>query len=336
MEPLIESSGQIAFWLPIAWAVIIGIAIIMYVILDGFDLGIGVLLLTANEGSERDQMMTSIAPFWNGNELWLVLAAGALFVAFPLAYDILVPAFHIPLIIMALGLAVRAVAFGFRSAPSPRNAWWDWAFAGGSFAAAFCQGMILGRLVLGIEVENNRFVGGPFDWLTPFAVICGFGVVSGYVLLGSAWLMIKTEGELKERAVRDARISLLLVLVFIAIVSLWTPLADARIAERWFTLDNFVFLWPVPLLTALLGLSAWIGTQTGSGLHVFAASVSLFLLCVTGLAISSVPYIVPPTLTIWQAAGASEWQIVMLIGAVLLLLLILGYGTFVYRRSAAR
>jgi cytochrome d ubiquinol oxidase subunit II len=329
MEPLLESTNQIAFWLPVVWAVVIGIAIIMYVILDGFDLGIGILLLTTGDETHREQMMNTVAPFWDGNEIWLLLSGVGLFVAFPLAHAIIGPAFTLPLILMVLGLVLRGVAFEVRYASKPHQKFWDRAFAAGSAIAAFCQGAILGRLVLGIEVENNKFAGGPFDWLSPFAIVCGLGVMAGYALFGCAWLMIKTEGRLKERATRHARIALLLAIIFIAIVSLWTPLADARIAERWFTWDNFVFLWPVPLLTALFGLSAWIGTQTGSGLHVFAASVNLFLLCVTGLAISSLPYIIPPSMTIWQAAAVSEPQIVMLIATLLLLPLILGYTVYV-------
>jgi len=329
MEPLLESTNQIAFWLPVVWAVVIGIALIMYVILDGFDLGIGILFLAARDEAERDQMMHAIVPFWDGNEIWLVLSGVGLFVAFPLAYAIIGPAFTLPLILMVLGLVLRGVAFEFRYALKPHQKFWDRAFAAGSAIAAFCQGAILGRLVLGIEIENNQFAGGPFDWLSPFAIVCGFGVMAGYALFGCAWLMIKTDGVVRERATRHARVALLLAIVFIAIVSLWTPLANARIAERWFTWDNFVLLWPVPLLTALFGLSAWIGTQTSSGLHVFAASINLFLLCVTGLAISTYPYIIPPSVTIWQAAAVSESQIVMLIATVLLLPLILGYTVYV-------
>lgn len=330
MEPLAAATGQVAYWLPVVWAFVIGIAVAMYVILDGFDLGIGILFLSAEDEVERDHMMNSIAPFWDGNETWLILGGGGLFVAFPLAYGIVGSAMYLPLIFMLLGLVFRGVAFEFRFVSKPHHKWWDRAFCLGSIVAAFCQGLILGGLIQGIEVQDRMFAGGPLDWLSPFSILCGFGLLAGYALLGSAWLMIKTDGEVERRARGHARTALFLVLAFIAAVSLWTPLAFERIAERWFTWDNLIYQWPVPLLTALFAFAAWMGIKTGSGLQTFAASISMFLLCFAGLAISTFPYLVPPNITVWQAAAAPESQIFMLVGTLFLLPLILAYTAFVY------
>ncbi len=320
----------ISYWLPIVWAGIIAVAVAMYVILDGFDLGIGILFLTAEDEAERDKMMNAVAPVWDGNETWLVLGGGGLFVAFTLAYGTIASALYLPLIFMLLALIFRGVAFEFRFVSKPHHKWWDIAFCGGSTAAAFFQGLVLGGLIQGIEVKNNLFAGGAFDWLTPFSLLCGFGLMAGYALLGSAWLMIKTEETVQERARLHAGTALLIVLVFIAAVSLWTPLAFERIAERWFRWSNIVYLWPVPLLTAALAWAAWRGIEKNSGLQTFFAAIGLFLLCFLGLAISTFPYIVPPSITVWQAAAAPESQVFMLVGTLLLLPLILAYTVFVY------
>src|SRR5204862_2685302 len=228
-------------YLPVIWAAIIGCAVAMYVILDGFDLGIGILFPFAASERERDQMMNSVAPFWDGNETWLVLGGAGLMVAFPLAYSIILPAFYLPVIIMLLALVFRGVAFEFRWLGVSSKPHWTFAFAAGSTLAAFCQGVILGGLIQGIKVKKGAFAGGVFDWATPFAILCGFGLVAGYGLLGATWLVMKTEGGVAKRARIEAKLLLVAVLAFMAIVSAWTPLAFERIAVRWFSLPNILY-----------------------------------------------------------------------------------------------
>ena len=194
----------IAYWLPLVWAALLGVAVVMYVLLDGFDLGIGILFLTAAEEQDRDTMMNSIAPYWDGNETWLVLGGAGLLVAFPLAYAIIMPALYLPILIMLLALVFRGVAFEFRFVSKPRHRFWDWSFALGSTVATFCQGLVLGGFIQGINVSGGQFAGGSFEWLAPFPILCGFGLIAGYALLGSTWLMMKTEGEVAQRAKRHA------------------------------------------------------------------------------------------------------------------------------------
>ncbi len=318
------------WYLPVIWAALIGTAVAMYVILDGFDLGVGIMFPYAKDDRARDQMMASVAPFWDGNETWLILGGGGLWVAFPRAYSVIMPALYLPVIVMLLALVFRGVAFEFRSVARSSKYLWNGAFAGGSIVAAFCQGLILGGLIQGITVENGAFAGGAFDWATPFATACGFGVVAGYALLGTTWLVMKTEGAVAERARGHAKLLLGPVLVFMAIVSLWTPLQFPRIAERWFSLPNFYFLWPVPAVTALLAFASWRWLEAGRDALPFFGAIGLFLLGYLGLVISSFPYLVPPSVTVWQAAAAPASQIFMLLGTLVLLPLILVYTGFVY------
>lgn len=318
------------WYLPVIWAALIGTAVAMYVILDGFDLGIGILFPVTKKDSERDQMIASVAPFWDGNETWLILGGGGLWVAFPQAYAVIMPALYLPVIVMLLALVFRGVAFEFRTVARTSRGFWNFAFAAGSTIAAFCQGLILGGLVQGIKVENGAFAGGAFDWATPFALLCGFGVVAGYALLGATWLNMKTDGALAARAREQAKTLLIVVLVFMVAVSIWTPLAIPRIAERWFTLPNILYLWPVPLLTALVAWAAWRWLATGKEVRPFLATIALFLLGYLGLVISSYPYLVPPSLTVWQTAAVPASQIFMLLGTLVLLPLVLGYTALVY------
>ncbi len=320
----------IAYWLPLVWAALLGVGVAMYVLLDGFDLGIGILFLTAEHEQERDTMMNSIAPYWDGNETWLVLGGAGLLVAFPLAYALIMPALYLPIIVMLLALVFRGVAFEFRFVAKPRHRWWDWSFALGSTVATFCQGLVLGGFVQGISVKDGQFSGGSFEWLQPFPIVCGFGLIAGYALLGSSWLMMKTEGEVARKAQHHAEVALIVTLCFIAAVSLWTPLASERIADRWFHGGRLAFLWPVPFLTAAVVFIAWVGISKRSGVQAFLSAMLLFLLCFLGLAISTFPYLVPPSVTIWQAAAVPQSQIFSLIGALLFLPLILAYTAFVY------
>ena len=318
------------WYLPVIWAGLIGTAVALYVILDGFDLGTGILFPFAKSERERDQMMNSVAPFWDGNETWLVLGGGGLWVAFPQAYAVIMPALYLPVIVMLLALVFRGVAFEFRSVAVTSKRYWNFAFAAGSTVAAICQGVILAALIEGIKVENGVFAGGPFDWATPFALLCGLGVAAGYALLGATWLVLKTEGAVAERARGQAKVLLIVVLAFMAVVSLWTPLAFERIARRWFSTPNIYFLWPVPLVTAITALMAWRWLEERREALLFLASIVLFLLGYLGLVISTFPYLVPPTLTIWQTAAVPASQIFMLLGTLVLLPVILGYITFVY------
>ena len=242
--------------LPLIWAGLIGVAVALYVILDGFDLGIGILFPFAKSDAERDRMLASIAPFWDGNETWLVLGGGGLLVAFPRAYSIIMPAFYLPIIVMLLSLVFRGVTFEFRGI-AHRKLFWNVVFAAGSTVAALCQGLVLGGMVQGVKIQNGAFAGGPFDWLTPFGVLCGCGVVAGYALLGATWLMLKTDGELARRSAAHAKELLVAVLLFMAAVSVYTPLALPRIAHRWFTLPNLFYLAPIPVLTVLIALAQW-------------------------------------------------------------------------------
>jgi cytochrome d ubiquinol oxidase subunit II len=318
------------WYLPVIWGLIIGVAVIMYVILDGFDLGIGILFPFAREEKQRDTMMNTVAPFWDGNETWLILGGGGLWVAFPQAYAVVMPALYLPVIIMLLALVFRGVAFEFRWVAASSRRWWNLAFSGGSLVAAFSQGVILGGLVQGITVANGQFAGGPLDWATPFALLCGLGVVAGYGLLGATWLLIKTEGALAARARAQALPLLYAVLAFMAAVSLWTPLAFDRIAVRWFSTPNIFYLAPVPIVTALVAYLVWRWLKEGREMLPFFGTVGLFLLGFLGLAISTFPYLVPPSLTVWQTAAAVPSQIFMLIGVIFLLPVVLGYIVFVY------
>jgi len=318
------------WYLPVIWAALIGTAVALYVILDGFDLGVGILFPTAKTERERDQMMNSVAPFWDGNETWLVLGGGGLWVAFPQAYAVIMPAFYLPVILMLLALVLRGVSFEFRWVAQTSKKWWNLAFTGGSLAAGFFQGVILGGLIQGIVVRNGQFAGGPFDWATPFAALCGLGVTAGYGLLGATWLAMKTEGPVAERAREHAKLLLLLVLAFMAVVSVWTPIAFERIAARWFTSPNIFLLWPVPLVTVVVAWACWEWLESKREVLPFLAAILIFLLGYLGIVISNYPYLVPPTLTVWQTAAHPSSQIFMLIGTLILLPIVLGYIVFVY------
>ena len=326
----LASGEAMATWLPVIWVALLGTAVALYVVLDGFDLGIGILFPFSPEEQDRDVMMNSVAPFWDGNETWLVLGGGGLFVAFPLAYGIIMSGLYLPMIIMLLALVFRGVAFEYRWVAKPQHSSWDIAFAGGSITAAFMQGVILGGLLRGLPVQDGHFAGGMLDWLQPFPIFVGFATVAGYALLGTTWLIMRTEGEVAGQAREQSRVLLFVVLAAMAIVSLWTPLSEPRIWERWFTLPNFFYLSPIPILTAAAALMIWRGLSDHHDSWPFIGTVSLFLLAFAGLAISTLPYLVPPAVTIWDAAAHPSSQLFMLIGTVAFLPLILGYTAFVY------
>jgi cytochrome d ubiquinol oxidase subunit II len=320
----------LSYTLPVIWALVIGFAVAMYVVLDGFDLGIGILFPFYKEEAERDLVMNSVAPFWDGNETWLVLGGVGLWVAFPKAYAVILPAVYLPVTIMLLALIFRGVAFEFRWVAKPHHHKWDVAFAAGSTIAAFMQGVVLGSLLHGIRVENGQFAGGSLDWFKPFSLLCGVALVIGYALLGATWLMMKTGGEVERRARRMGVPLLFSLLGCIAVVSIWTPLLFQRIAERWFSVPNFYFLSQVPLATLLLAYLCWRGIRRGNEIMPFASAVGLFLLAYAGLIISNAPYLVPPSITLWEAAAHPSSQVFFLIGASILLPMIIGYTVFVF------
>src|SRR5690349_1206426 len=291
--------------LTIIWAFLIAFAVAAYVVMDGFDLGIGILFPLFPVGKERDQAMNAIAPVWDGNETWLVLGGGGLFAVFPLAYAIVMPALYAPLIAMLLGLVFRGVAFEFRwraKQPEQRN-WWDLAFAGGSIAATLAQGIALGALVQGIPVVARAYAGGWWDWLSPFSLLTGVALIVGYALLGATWLVMKTNGDLQQRAFSFARWAGMGTLALIGIVSLWTPFLERAYMQRWFAWPAFLYTLPVPLLVAGCAAALWVGLSKRWEVVPFLASVGFFVLSYIGLGISFYPYIVPPSVTIWQAAA---------------------------------
>jgi len=313
------------------WTLILGLAVFFYVLLDGFDLGVGILYNFAPDTQSRNLMMNSIAPIWDGNETWLVLGGLGLLAAFPLAFAIILPAVYFPILVMLLALIFRGVAFEFRYRDAERRTFWDHAFGYGSAIATFAQGVVLGAFIQGFQVEGRHFTGGSFDCITPFSLFTGLALLAGYSLLGAGWLIIKTEGELQDRARRQARASFLGTLAAVGIVSLWTPLLDADIAHRWFSWPNAAFLAPVPLLTALIGVLEW-RAIANRDTHVapFIYAALLFSLSYLGIAISLFPMIVPHYYSLWQAASSPDTQIFLGVGTVFLLPVILVYTAWSY------
>jgi len=316
--------------LTLVWLLLIGISILAYVVLDGFDLGVAILFPLFPDRHDRDVMMNSVAPVWDGNETWLILGGGGLFAAFPLAYAVLMPAVYAPVIAMLLGLIFRGVAFEFRWR-TERGRWlWDIAFAGGSFVAALSQGITLGAVLQGVDVEGRAYAGGWWDWLTPFSLLCGAAVVAGYGLLGATWLVMKTSDRLHERARSLAPWFALATLVGIAGVSVVTVFLDARYWQRWFAMPAVLWTAQVPLLTAVVSVLLFRALRKGSDAQPFLLSLALFGLSFVGLLISVFPYIVPNRITIWEAATAHSSQVFMLIGAAVLLPVIFGYTAYAY------
>jgi len=316
--------------LPLVWALLLALAVLAYVILDGFDLGVGIVYPTLAPGRERDTAMNTVAPVWDGNETWLVLGGGGLFAVFPLAYAIIMPALYMPIILMLLGLIFRGVSFEFRWR-DPRHQWfWDGAFAAGSFVAAFMQGITLGALVQGIEVANRQYAGGWWDWLTPFSLTTGAALIIGYGLLGATWLVLKTEDPIKAHAERLARIAGMATLALIAVISLWTVFLDPVFMARWFAYPAILYVLPVPLFTALAAWSLFTGLARRCDAQPFLSALALFVLSFIGLGISLYPYIVPHSVTIWSAAAPDTSLLFMLVGAVILLPLILAYSAYSY------
>lgn len=316
--------------LPLVWAVLIATAVFLYLALDGFDLGVGVLFPLAPHDRDRDVMMNSMAPFWDGNETWLVLGGGGLFAAFPLAYAILMPAMYLPLIAMLLALVFRGVAFEFRFKATRTRPFWSWAFATGSTVAAFAQGLVLGTFIQGVEVQGRDFAGGALDWLSPFALATGAALVLGYALLGAGWLAMKTEGPLQDWAFRLLPPLMVAMLLAIGLFSVWTPLLAAEIARRWFSWPNLLYLAPVPLLVLALAALFLRAVARRHEVLPFVCTLGMFLLSYVGLAISLYPYIVPRAVTFRDAAAPDTSLGFMLVGAAVLLPVILLYTAYNY------
>lgn len=322
---------EIVPWLAYSWAILLALAVFIYVVLDGFDLGLGILYPFYPEKRDRDLLMNTVAPVWDGNETWLVLGGGGLFAAFPMAYAIIMPALYVPIIAMLLALVFRGVAFEYRWRTTRWLKYWDVAFIGGSIVAAFSQGIALGALVQGVEVSGRAYGGGWWDWLTPFSLLCGAAVVIGYALLGATWLIMKTEGPVQDRARKLAWAFGLGTMVCIAAVSLATPFLDSVYYYRWFQMPGLIISAPVPVAVTIITVLMFRSLRTHHHEYrPFILALILFALCFVGLGVSIFPDLIPPDVTILDAATPYNSQIFMFVGAVVLLPLILGYTAYAY------
>jgi cytochrome d ubiquinol oxidase subunit II len=316
--------------IPLIWAFIIAFSVFVYVVMDGFDLGLGILFPLFPKKADRDVMMNSVAPVWDGNETWLVLGGGGLFAAFPLAYAVLMPALYTPMIAMLIGLVFRGVAFEFRWRSQRERNRWDTAFFGGSLLAALAQGIALGAILQGVHVEGRAYAGGWWDWLTPFSILTGIALIAGYCLLGATWLVMKTTGDLREKAYHLSWWLLFAMLGAIGAVSLATPFLDAEYARRWFAWPNILLTAPVPVAVAAVTALLLRSLANRQDYRPFFLALALFALSYAGLGISMYPYIVPRSITIWQAAAPHSSQVFMLVGVAVLVPIILAYTAWAY------
>ncbi|MXQ11385.1 cytochrome d ubiquinol oxidase subunit II [Microvirga makkahensis] len=320
----------LAFWLPLIWAGLIAVAVAMYVIVDGFDLGVGILFKAARSENWRDRMMFSVAPIWDGNETWLILGGGGLFAVFHVAYAVLMPALYVPIILMLIALIFRGVAFEFRFKSDRSKFLWDNAFFFGSLLATFFQGMVLGAFVQGFANDGRQFTGGTFDFLSPFSVVTGIGLIFGYGLLGATWCVMKTTGELEIWARRMAVRFLILTIAAMAVVSLWVPFLGRQIETRWFSWPNIAFLAPIPLITAYVAYRLLRDLEEGRHYRPFFLAIGLFLLGYLGLGVSLFPFNVPPNLTIWDTANTVDSQLFALVGFAIVMPLTFAYTAYAY------
>ena len=318
------------FDLPTVWAGIIAFAVLAYVVLDGFDLGVGILFPMFPNRHDRDIMTNSVAPVWDGNETWLVLGGGGLMAVFPVVYATVLPALYMPIIVMLLGLIFRGVAFEFRWRTTRGSVWWDRGFCIGSILAALAQGIALGALVQGIEIADRAYVGGWWDWLSPFSLLTGVAVLIGYALLGATWLNLKTTGEIQAKARAIAMVTGIGLLVSIGAVSIWSPFINSVYFERWFGWPTAFFSAFVPTLLTACAYALWHGLTTDKHLQPFLAALGLFVLSFLGVGISFYPYIVPGALTIEEAAAPDSSLAFLLVGAVVLIPTILAYTGYAY------
>lgn len=311
------------------WAALIAIAVFGYVVLDGFDLGVGILFPVLDE-NEKDTAMNSIAPIWDGNETWLVLGGGGLFAVFPLAYAIIMSAMYAPIITMLIALIFRGVAFEYRYRTKTNRHWWDLSFFGGSLVAALSQGIILGALLQGVNVVERQFAGGSLDWLSPFSLFCGFAVVVGYTLLGACWLLIKTSGPIEEKLTSKSRVLAFLFFLSIAIVSVWLPLISPAVAERWFSFPNSAIFFLIPFISAVSAFFVLKKLGQEKPLGAYAWTLIIYLMAFIGFAVSIYPYLVPRAITLWEAAGPDNSLLFLLVGTVFLLPIIIIYTAYSY------
>ncbi len=315
-----------AHTLPVGFLVLMGLAMLAYVVLDGYDLGVGMLMHHA-DAAQQDMMVASIGPFWDANETWLVLGVGVLLIAFPKAHGMVLGALYLPVALMLVGLVLRGVAFEFRAKDSQRQGLWTRVFMAGSFLAAAAQGWMLGRYVTGLA-EGWAF--------TMFAAAIAVALPAAYVLLGACWLVLKTEGALQRAAQGWALRAWWPMVLGLVLVSLATPLVSATVRARWFALPEFIALLPIPLATAtaLLGLR-WLLQQPqvlGRWCALpMAAVVAVFVLGALGLAYSLYPYVVMDRLTVWQAASSPEALAVIAVGCAFAVPAIVGYSAFAYK-----
>jgi cytochrome d ubiquinol oxidase subunit II len=316
--------------LPLIWGLLIAFAVLAYVVLDGFDLGVGILFPTFSFGHDRDIVMNSVAPVWDGNETWLVLGGGGLLAVFPLAYGLILSALYAPIMAMLLGLVLRGVAFEFRWKAKRNKFLWDWSFTGGSLLASFAQGVMVGSLVQGIRIENRAYAGGWFDWLTPFTLMTGLAVTTGYALLGASWLILKTDGHLQRKAYGLSWVLAFALLAFVGIVSLWTPFLNPAYLARWMSWPTILYAAPVPILTLTATVRLLLAIHDRREVQPFALALALFILCYIGLGISIYPNIVPPGVTLWDAAAPDKSLQFLLVGAAVLLPIILCYTSYSY------
>ncbi|UYG09396.1 cytochrome d ubiquinol oxidase subunit II [Halomonas sp. M4R1S46] len=316
------------FDLSLIWAAIIGFGVIMYVLMDGFDLGVGILFPFAPDEGSRDVMMNSVAPVWDGNETWLVLGGAGLLAAFPLVYAVFLPALYIGVFLMLAGLIFRGIAFEFRFKSHRNRRWWNRAFCWGSAVAAFAQGAVVGTYIQGFAVEDFVYVGGPLDWLSPFTVVTGLGLMAGYALLGATWLIMKSEGHTQEWAYRLAPRLLLAVLAVFAVISLWTPFVDDYVRDRWFGQLHLIWIFPALALASAAWL--WRSVRERREGQPFIATLGLFIFTYLGLVVSKWPVIVPPDYTLWEAASAPESQLFLLLGMLFVIPIVLTYTAWTY------
>jgi len=312
----------------LVWVVVIAVGLVSYVLMDGFDLGVGILFPFAPAEESRDIMMNSVAPVWDGNETWLILGGAGLLAAFPLVYTVFLPALYIGVFLMLAGLIFRGVAFEFRFKANRSRNGWNAAFAIGSTVAAFAQGAVVGAYIQGFQMDGLAFAGGPLDWLTPFTVLTGLGLVAGYALLGSTWLIMKTEGETQDFAYRVTPYLLAAVLVVFALVSAITPFIDAKVMERW--MGTFQILWILPALALLCAFQIWRSVKKRQEGLPFVATIGLFIFTFLGLIVSKWPYVVPPDYTFWDASSSPDAQLFILIGALFVIPIIMGYSAWTY------
>jgi cytochrome d ubiquinol oxidase subunit II len=321
--------SQVLDFVPI-WTLILGVAVFFYVLLDGFDLGVGILYGFAPNTATRNTIMNSIAPIWDGNETWLVLGGLGLLAAFPLAFAIIIPAVYFPILVMLLALVFRGVAFEFRFRDSKHKTFWDQAFNYGSGIATFAQGVVLGSFIQGFQVNGRVFSGGSFDFLTPFSISTGIALLFGYGLLGAGWLILKTAGGVQDAARRQGIVCLIGVLAAIGVVSVWTPIMNPAIASRWFVYPNMLFLSAVPVATAIVAVLTWRALHGRSEILPFAGGMGLFVLSFVGITISLYPMIVPPHFSLREAASSDRTQAFLLVGTLVLLPIILMYSSWSY------